>query len=115
MLYLSYAIYVLILIAGCVIVNKECKENDLFGVWTGIIFIVSMFVAITHTLKNQQDPIIIQEEGPHRIIELDFGTVGITAWKDEKTSVVYVVSCFQGEGDNVTDCWDSRFVKDDSE
>ena len=116
MIYFTYFVYILILVVGCILVNRSVKENDLLNLWAGIIFIVGMFTAIMFTIKNQQDPIVLEdpvvlEEGPY-IIELDFGTFGIKAFQDEKTKIVYVVSCFQGEGDNVTDCWDKRFIKD---
>lgn len=114
MIYVVYVMYVLMLIASTVLIRRAWMERDSIGLTGGIIFVTVMFAAMLLTIKVQLEPEPIEIVERVNIIKYEFGEVGIKAFQDED-GTVFVVSCFQGEGDTVTACWDKRFVKDEDE
>ncbi len=114
MSYVAYAIYILVFIAGAILVRRGIKDQESLDVWAGIIFIVGMFTISLLSLQKhlQPEPIeIIEKKCEGEPIKYEFGEAGIKAFQDED-GTVFVVSCFQGEGDTVTACWDKRFTKE---
>ena len=112
MIYLAYAIYFLVLVASIALIRRGWKERDSFDLTGGIILVVGMFTVIMLTVKEQLKPEPVEIiESVNSFIEYDFGEVGITAFQDDD-GTVFVVSCFQGEGDTITNCWDRRFEKE---
>ncbi len=112
---IAYVIYFLVFVAGVALVNRGIKDQDTIDIWFGIVFIVGMFTISIHSIKEQlkPEPIqIVEKQCEGDPIIYDFGVIGIKAFQDDD-GTVFVVSCFQGEGDTTTNCWDKRFDKDD--
>ena len=94
--------------------TPHSQRKHMSDIWAGIVFIVGMSSISLLSLQNhlQPEPIeIIEKKCEGEPIKYEFGEVGIKAFQDED-GTVFVVSCFQGEGDTVTACWDKRFTKE---
>ncbi len=101
---------IFLLMSGWVI-SSGIKERSKF--WTSLGTVLFMSVAILLTVDyyfDNVEPIEIVEKVDHGFLKYDFGEVGIKAFQDTNGTVI-VVSCFQGEGDTTTNCWDHRFQK----
>lgn len=99
---------------GVALIIKCVKEDDWYGLWTGVFAFSVGLLLVTITLRDYfNEPIELIEHEPYGgFYEYDFGEVGIIAFQDSKSEVT-VVSCFQSEEETVTVCWDRKFKKDE--
>ncbi len=113
MIYLAYAVYVFTFIAGIVLIRRGWKEHDSLDLMGGVFFVAGMTAVILLSIKAELEPEPTEIiDATTSFVKYEFGEVGIKAFQDED-GTVFVVSCFQGEGDTVTNCWDKRFKKDE--